>query len=194
MHASPTSFLAAAVLLAGPLAAQEAVTVSSRPIRIAVIEANADARVQGGAPTANYPTGDLWVGLPDKTVFLHFGLHAIPAGSAIMGAELLLNFKDSYSEQGPNTIRLGGVQDPWSETTVTYDNQPDVVWSNRASTVSGPGTISFDVKPAVVAWFSGQKPNRGLALRGDGPLKNAFSREASAASERPRLRIRYVAP
>lgn len=193
MNASPTPLLAAAILLAGPLAAQ-AVPISSRPILVSTVEANADARVQGGAPTVNYPTGDLWVGLADKTVFLHFDLGSIPAGSAIMAAELLVNFKDSYSEQGPNTIRLGGVKDSWSETTITYDNQPDVAWSNRTGVVSGPGPVSFDVKPAVTAWVSGQRPNRGLALRGDGPLKNAFSREAPSPTDRPRLRIRYVAP
>ena len=107
MPAVPTTLLAAAVLLAGPLAAQ-ARPISSKPIRVAVIHANADARVQGGAPDANYPTGDLWVGQPDKTVFLHFDLDTLPAGAAIMDAELLVNFRDTYSDQGPNTVRLGG--------------------------------------------------------------------------------------
>ena len=75
---------------------------------------------------------------------------------------------------------------------VTFANQPGVAWSNRSQTVTGPGPVRFDVKPAVEARLSGQHPNRGFALRGDGPLKNAYSREASSPSSRPKLRIRYV--
>jgi hypothetical protein len=50
------------------------------------------------------------------------------------------------------------------------------------------------VKAAVDAWLSGRHPNNGLALQGDGPLKNAYSREAASAADRPRLRIKYIVP
>jgi hypothetical protein len=188
--------VAGCVALGGPLSAQIIASkpVTGKPIQVKVLEANAEARVQGGSPTVNFPTGDLWLGLPDKTAFIHFDLRSIPAGAAIMEAELLLTFRDSYSEPGPHTIQLGGVQGSWRETTVTYSNQPSVAWSNRSRTVSSPGTMSFNVKPAVDAWLSGQHDNNGFALRGDGPLKNAISREAATATDRPRLRIKYVAP
>lgn len=187
---------AGCVALARPLPAQTIASkpVTGKPIQVTVLEANADARVQGGSPTVNFPTGDLWLGLPDKTAFIHFDLRSIPVGASIMEAELLLTFRDSYSEQGPNTIQLGGVQGSWREATVTYSNQPTVAWSGRSRTVSSPGIVSFDVKPAVDAWLSGQHDNNGFALRGDGPLKNAISREAATATDRPRLRIKYVAP
>jgi hypothetical protein len=178
----------------GQSVSAQARPVSSKPIQIAVIEANADARVQGGSPATNFATGDLWLGLPDKAAFLHFNLSSLPAGAAINEADLLVTFRDSYSEHGSNTIRLGGVQGQWSETSLTFSNQPNVAWTGRTRTISGPGTVSFDVKAAVDAWLSGRHPNNGLALQGDGPLKNAYSREAASAADRPRLRIKYIVP
>jgi hypothetical protein len=178
------------------LDAQSPQPVSSKPILVASIQANGDARVQGGdsAQTKNYPAGDLWLGLPDKTVFLHFDLASLPAGAVVNSAELVVTFRDTYSEQGSNTIELGGVQGQWRETGVTYANQPSVAWSGRTRTVSGPGPVSFDAKPAVVAWLSGTHANRGFALRGNGPLKNAYSREAATSADRPTLRIKYIVP
>ena len=184
------------VVLGRPLLAQTAQPVSAKPILVAVIEANADARVQGGdsAQTKNYPSGDLWLGLPDKTAFLHFNINGLPTGAVIKTAELLVTFRDSYSSQGPNVIELGGVQGQWRETSVTYANQPPVAWSGRSQTVSSPGTVRWDVKPALEAWLAGRHPNHGFALRGDGPLKNAYSREAASAADRPKLRITYIVP
>ncbi|MGE0553577.1 MAG: DNRLRE domain-containing protein [Gemmatimonadales bacterium] len=190
---APSLAVLALIAAASPAAAQLP-TPTPKAIRIATIEANADARVQGGAPDVNYPTGNLWLGLQDKRSFLHFDLDPIPAGATIMEAELLLTFIDSYSEQGPNTIRLGGVRGQWRENTLTYANQPSVAWSGRSVTVSAPGLARFDVRPAVTAWMSGQHPNRGFALQGDGPLKNAYSREAPSSTDRPRLRVKYVEP
>ncbi len=182
--------IAGGMALGSPLAAQT-IAATPVPIQVTVLEANADARVQGGSPTVNFPTGDLWLGLPDKTAFIHFSLQSLPAGASIMEAELLMTFRDSYSEQGPNTIRLGRIQGSWAENSITFSNQPNVNWSQRSRTVSSPGTVTFDVTPVVKDWLAGQN-NNGFALRGDGPLKNAMSREAASATDRPRLRIKYV--
>ncbi|MGE0554837.1 MAG: DNRLRE domain-containing protein [Gemmatimonadales bacterium] len=152
----------------------------------------ADARVQGGSPDVNF--GDdatLWLGNPDKTAFLYFDLSGVPAGATIDAAELVLTFV-SDNGQGPNPIDIGAVTSRWGEGTVTYANQPAVTWSGRRQTVSGNGAVTWEVKPLVDAWIAAGHRNHGLALRGDGPLKAARSRESAVAGERPALRISYT--
>lgn len=179
--ATLASLIAAAVVAVAPASAQQV-----------EVEAAADARVQGGAPDVNYPTGDLWLGLLDKTAYLYFELPELPAGAEITSAELIMTPTGVY--EGSNDIELGAVQGRWREDRVTYANQPDVAWSGLKQTVSGTGAVRWDVKKAVKAWVEGRHRNRGLALRGDGTLKSFRSREFSSASDRPRLVIDYTLP
>jgi hypothetical protein len=187
--------LALSTCVAIPLRAQipQATPV---PIKVATIEADADARVQGGAPTVNYATGPLWFGNPDKTVFVHFPVKAkIPSGASIVEATVLLTFpQNAYSGNGNNSIQIGRVQANWSESGVTYASMPSVGWNGGARTVNGPAIVSWDVTPVVRDWLTNNIPNQGFALRGDGPLKEALSREAPSTTDRPRLRVRYVEP
>jgi hypothetical protein len=87
--AGPTAL---ALLLTGwaGVASAQLPSATPHPIHIRVLEANADARVQGGSPSTNFATGDLWLGLPDKVVFLHFPLRspapAIAAARRLAGA------------------------------------------------------------------------------------------------------------
>ncbi|MGE0442093.1 MAG: DNRLRE domain-containing protein [Gemmatimonadales bacterium] len=155
------------------------------------ITASADTRVQGGSATVNFGNdATLWLGNPDKTIFLWFDLSAVPAGARVTDAELVLTFA-ADNGQGANAIEIGGVQQRWDELQLTFSNQPTVAWSGRRQSVSANGPVRWDVRAAVAAWLDGSHRNNGLALRGDGPLKGARSREYSGPTDRPRLRIRY---
>ncbi|MBL8986986.1 MAG: DNRLRE domain-containing protein [Gemmatimonadetes bacterium] len=178
-------------LLAASAEAQIAPPTGSKPILVANLKANADARVQGTVAT-NFANGDLIVGLPDKVAFLHFDLKALPAGAVIQAAELVVSFKALSS--GSNPVEVGKVQGSWRESSVNATNQPAVQWHGVSRNVTPGGTAVYDVKNPVTAILAGE-PNHGFALRGNGPLMYGYSREtAQSPSEQPTLRIRYIVP
>lgn len=188
-----TTFATLVVLAgsAGTAAAQATLATTAKPILVASLKANADARVQSTVAT-NFANGDLVVGLPDKVAFLHFNLGALPAGAVINSAELVISFRTLSA--GSNPVDVGKVQGPWQETTVTAVNQPGVNWKGAPRTVTPGGSVSYDVKGPVTAWLAGEA-NYGFALRGDGPLMYGYSREtAPSPAAQPTLRIRYIVP
>ncbi|MFN0179900.1 MAG: DNRLRE domain-containing protein [Gemmatimonadales bacterium] len=176
---------------AGTAAAQATLTTTAKPILVASLRANADARVQGTVAT-NFANGDLVLGLPDKVAFLHFDLRSLPAGAVINSAELVLSFRPV--SEGSNQVDIGRVQGSWREATVTAGNRPSVNWKGAPQTVTPGGSVSYDVKGPVTAWLAGEA-NYGFALRGDGPLMYGYSREtAPSPSAQPTLRLRYIVP
>lgn len=194
-HVVPGRVLPAAVALmvlgSAVAAAQGVSPTSSKPILVAALKANADARVQGQAAT-NFANGDLIVGLPDKLAFLHFDLKSLPAGAVIQSAELVVSFRSLSS--GSNPVEVGKVQGSWRETTVNATNQPTVQWNGTSRTVTPGATVVYDLKGPVSAILAGE-PNYGFALRGDGPLMYGYSREtAPAPAQQPTLRIKYLVP
>ncbi|MBL8989687.1 MAG: DNRLRE domain-containing protein [Gemmatimonadetes bacterium] len=182
---------ALALLMPVAAAAQIAPPTGSKPILVADLKANADARVQGNVAT-NFANGDLVVGLPDKVAFLHFDLKALPAGAVIQAAELVVSFKSLSS--GSNPVEVGKVQGTWREGSVNATNQPTVQWHGVSRNVTPGATAVYDVKGPVTAILAGE-PNHGFALRGNGPLMYGYSREtAQSPSQQPTLRIRYIVP
>lgn len=174
------------------LSAQAIPTATSKPIKVATLRSNGDARVQGDVAT-NFGSGDLIVGLRDKVVFVHFDLKALPAGAVIHEAQLTMSFRPI--SEGANQVQLGRVEAGWREATIAATNQPAVAWhSGTARTVTPGSTISFDVKPVLDQWLAGE-PNYGFAIRGDGPLMYGYSREtAPSPGAQPSLRLRYIVP
>jgi len=173
---------ATSALAAVPLVGQERVE----------LEANGDADVQSDTSHNSGSAPALHVGHPDKTVFVHFDLSAIPEGATIERAELIMTaYGAGYT--GINQVAVGAALQRWQEMQVTAQNQPNVTMSQRVASVSGVGPVQWNVKPAVEAWVSGAQKNYGFALRGDGPIWAFMSRENADTGGRPTLRVEYTA-
>jgi hypothetical protein len=129
----------------------------------------------------------------------------IPEGSRITSAILQLR----VTQEGSG-FTLHRMLSPWSEVSTwntmasgvtatdveahrwaeyTAGNATDAAWVK-------PGTLSIDVTDSVQAWERGE-PNLGWALLPRSPGADGLlmaSSEATVASTRPRLIIRYIAP
>jgi hypothetical protein len=157
--------------VAGPPAGLAA-TVTLYPV--------ADAWVNYWLPDNNYGTANqLEVGseecpgqeFPDRgRALIRFDLSAIPAGQVIQSASLQLYLRYAYSGSGSaatNRIGLYRVADSWTETGVTWNNQPGHTAAAYATTDVGLTTgtwYSWDATQLVREWYQGTHSNYGLKL------------------------------
>jgi hypothetical protein len=155
-----------------------------------------DARIQGGAPDANYRSGQLWINTEAAHYsLLKFDLTALPAGATIESARLVLRYTGNYT--GERTVELGRVDSAWSEETVTWNSDLAITWGGPSAPVDGavPSDVEWDVTGLVERWQEGTAANEGFAMRGqgNGPGKLFHSKETSSEFP-PRLVIEYTAP
>lgn len=154
-----------------------------------------DARTQLRSGDVNFG-GDikLWTNVTDAHYsFVKFDLAALPAGAVIESAELRLYFNTHYA--GANTTELGRVEEPWEESTITWNTQPAITWEGPTAPVGDEaGDITFDVTGLVAKWHGGERPNYGFALHSlQNGGKQYWSRE-SPTEFPPRLVITYSFP
>lgn len=158
---------------------------------------SADAEVNTNNPDANYGSNTYYrVGVlsgKKYRVYIKFDLTGIPEGSAIISATLKLH-KQSGTDITVNVHKVSG---SWSETGITWNNQPSYD-SDTAASDSAPnaeGWFEFDVTSVVQAWIDGES-NYGFVLENDGATYSIVfdSREASDTSIRPKLVVEYVPP
>ncbi len=131
---------------------------------------------------------------------MHFSLPALPVGSTVLSATLLL---DLVAVHGQAEVRAtaGLVSEPWSEADVTWTNQPPV--SRYGSRFIGPvpGRLAMDVTSFVAGrWYAGVR-NDGLEVAiseggcDAGRSRSFASREAlPGAGAPPMIEIAYVGP
>jgi hypothetical protein len=154
-----------------------------------------DARTQLGSLNANFGSAQLWINTEaGHYSFVEFDTSVLPADAQIQTAELVLRFTGHYA--GERTVEVGRVNADWSETTITWKNQPTVTWGGSRQSVDGAAAdIRFDVKDIVSLWQAGTAANEGFALRGigNGPGKIFHSKDTSAQYA-PRLVITYTRP
>jgi hypothetical protein len=107
---------------------------------------------------------------------VRFDLSSVPAGSVVTEARLELTLV--ALEGGATTIDLRRALAAWTETTVTWDNQPGGA-SPFSSLVVGTDLLVYEwpVTDVVRDWVSGAAANRGLVLHGTGGLRGFGSRE-----------------
>ena len=124
----------------------------------------ADSLVAEAAPTINYGTDATNFGVRsysggDARSLLRFNLPSIPSGCSVTGATLRL-----YTTSGAagRTLEVGLVSSSWTETTVTWNNQPATSGS-AATTASGTGWRELDVAAHVQTMYGGS--NNGWLLR-----------------------------
>ncbi len=138
-----------------------------------------DVYVSSNYPDRNFinrPEGDvLFAGsLADEgdiyRSFLLFDIskpyHGIPPNSTIQSATLQLTV---YRNDNPNKARLClfEVLSPWDQKTVTFNTQPQVLFTGL-TTVSGPppSVLELGVGAIIRKWYDGTSPNHGFALQG----------------------------
>ncbi|MCJ7620847.1 MAG: DNRLRE domain-containing protein [Anaerolineae bacterium] len=167
----------------------------------------ADACVLQGYATTNFgSTTDMWAGYddylsPDGKIarsLIRFNLSAIPTGTSVNSAVLGVYLVSSYDfPDKTRTITTYRIASGWSESTVTWNNQPSfsTAYGSAPVTDSAWGWYSFDVTNLVRGWINGTIPNNGVMLRGpewsgsDSSWKGFSTREDIYP---PRLVITYT--
>lgn len=160
----------------------------------------ADAYVDEADPDASFPKAGVWPveRRTDGTVrrtFLQFDTSAIPAGVAIVRAELEV-YLNTGSGGGPGVttarVNVDAIGARWDPDGVTWTDRPPVggiIAGLDVDTTPGPRT--FDVRYSVVSWVRSPTSNHGVQLRGaDGGRYARLFR--ATGNRRPRLRIVYA--
>jgi hypothetical protein len=140
----------------------------------------------------------------DFDTFLAFDVEQadLPAGHVLVGATLLVTYAFDFTGFGepsidPGEIACREVLEPWSQTTLTWLNRPDV--DEPFDTVGGIlnfGAVLCDATPVVLAWLTEQTPNHGFALTNTTErVIGMHSIESSAdPSLKPQLVLRTEVP
>ena len=188
----------------------ESVTVhtaasSISPTICTLSAADADSYVSSGSTSSNFGSATTLnvqasgVLGSDMRTFVEFSLSScsIPASSLVTAASLEL-----YLYGAPNagrTYDVHRVTASWTETGITWNNQPGTVASATASVSTGTTnnvTLTWDVTSDVQAFVDGTA-NNGWRIRDqdENPLLTQLgqfrSAEHGTASQRPILQITY---
>jgi hypothetical protein len=139
---------------------------------------------------------------------IQFDLSSIPANAVINSATLSLYFNPTSEEgkhvrlPGSNASYLERITSSWSESTVTWNNQPTTTTLNRVSlagtTSSTQSFTSINVKQLIID--SRNNPNSSfgfmLKLQQETIYKKLIfaSSDNATASIRPKLTITYTVP
>ena len=130
----------------------------------------ADAQTSQEYPDTNYGTNPLMysgnmIDTQSYRSYLRFDLSPIPTGAIINSATLTVYVA---SATGSPTIDVLSVIQGWTESTITWNNQPIpsplIIDSQVIS--SSPGFVSWDITSLVSMWFGGKVLNSGICLKG----------------------------
>jgi hypothetical protein len=154
--------------------------------------ASADSWVLQSSPTSNYAT-DSVLKVDTKSggnarALVRFGLPALPAGCQVVSAQLRL-YAGSYKTG--RTIQALALTGAWTETGVTWSNQPAA--SGTATTVvSGFGYLSWNVTSQLATTYAA---NTGFLLRDatedGGGIEQAFHSREKAPDNPPQLVLTF---
>lgn len=127
-----------------------------------------DSYVSSKYPNNNYRTsGTLFVGAHftqgTTRSFLQFDTSHLPVGAQITMAKLDLYHSQNVTPEV--TVDVRPVEEAWSASTITWNNQPPVGSSASNLAVAGKGKYSFYLTALVTSWVKGTKPNHGVSLR-----------------------------
>lgn len=152
------------------------------------LKAEADAFVTSGAPNDNYASDPLGV-TTDTRSYVKFNLTVLPTGATIDSAVLRLRQERLV---GSSSVSVGRVDSGWTETTLTWANQPSVTPGGPAASADLPlDWVEWTVTGLVQSWYDGAQPNHGFALATDDPGVYFSAKETGPA---PELVITYSHP
>jgi len=130
--------------------------------------------------------------------FIHFNLVSIPENAVITGATLQLNNAVglSYGTQyGENGSYLQRVNSSWSETTITWNNQPPATSTGQVVLPKSTSTTQnyiVDITAFVQGWVNGTFANNGvlLKLQNEAKYRRMYFRSSEHALS-PVLKVSY---
>jgi hypothetical protein len=190
----------------------QSVKVQNQPAQTRVFPTG-DAAVFQGAPEVNSGSkADMWAGYGlaacgspvDYQIsrsLLKFNLSSIPAGTNILSARLnlrtwLVCYRDPTST--PRSVTVYRATDDWSESSVTWNNQPIVgeAYGSASIPFEAGAWHAFDVTGLVRSWVDGSLPNQGMMVRGPEDSTGSmlgwigfFTRESTSG---PYLEVRHT--
>lgn len=157
-------------LSAAQIAALAGTPGPGTPVTV-TLSATADSYVQQNSKNTNYGTSTslILVGDQNKSkesigYLLFQGINTIPAGATIQSATLrLYHYQMSGAAVAVNAYKISSA---WTETGVTWSNQPSVIWTILSSTTANDsiGWKTWDVTPLVQEWVDAISANNGIAL------------------------------
>ncbi|HYJ09058.1 MAG TPA: DNRLRE domain-containing protein [Polyangiaceae bacterium] len=119
------------------------------------------------------------------------GLEQLPAGALVSNATLTLTCVDAGG-----SMAVSYAAEAWVEDSVQWHNRPDSgddIGSLTCDTAGG--TVTLELKAALVAWLAGELPNQGLYFRTEAENgTDLVSSESAEASARPTLSVTYTLP
>lgn len=133
---------------------------------------------------------------------VRFAHPALPPGATLVAATLELQQTSGDSPDGQSVVvEACRAASDWSESTVTWLNQPNVGTPCVSASVGRAANrwVQWDVTTFAEGWYGGQA-NRGLRLRRAADETAAqhrrgfASRDDGEAARRPRLIVQYLAP
>ena len=162
----------------------------------------ADAALSAGSPNSFFGNApDLYTGRFNGSVtdtMLSFDLvSAIPTNALVSSG--IIDLYVAASNASAATLNVREVLGAWTESTVTFANQPAYNFTPFASTTvpqgSVPGLVSIDISAMVQQWVSLATPNFGVILNQLGLKTTRYdSSEAANVSQRPALSVCYTIP
>ncbi|MBN1249152.1 MAG: DNRLRE domain-containing protein, partial [Anaerolineae bacterium] len=162
--------------------------------------ATADSYTSNQDPDTNYGNDNRLrvASVGDVTViryeiYLDFALDAIPDGATVLSADLRLT---ALASPGGTVTYARAVASNWSESTITWNNDPTVGTFSYDTVVvdSAAGVKTWQVPELVNAWVNGSQTNHGLALVSGGvaaPIAEFYSTEGTL-TQRPRLCVEWT--
>ena len=185
-------------------------TPTPTPTHNLILYSTADTGVAAQSPTGNYGT-DAFIGIQAcnssnrERGLIQFDLSSIPPGSTIDSATFrayyFSYFADGLDPVG-RTYYLYPNAGPWTETGVTWSNQPGYTASQGASATmpGGFGWVIWNVKDIVQSWANGTANYGFMMIDGNetpGTINAValfYSKEYAGSIYAPRLTITYTAP
>ncbi len=183
--------------------------------RVDTLFAVADASVLLGTPSTNYGSctssavcrdviagvsAGIWTAGPSSDQlrgYLAFDVSSIPSAATIEAASLHLSMDARVSGPATATIEVRAPDSSWTETGITWSNQPALGGLVASYNIASCIACTLDVRTVVAAWVGGAT-NHGLMIRSDQELSNPdhtvgyFSREgAPSPGRRPRLVVTW---
>jgi Alginate lyase len=129
---------------------------------VVTLGAAADSYVEGGTATSNYGSDALLVVKDasdignDRHTFLKFDLHGVT--SASVGSAVLNLYVTQLPNGTPAPAKLFAVNaDSWTESAITWNNQPAQGALLGSQSVATTGLVSFDITAFVNAQLAGDK-------------------------------------
>jgi len=159
--------------------------------------AGKDSEVDNANPSTNWGTYTYitvnWSGSYTSRGLLEFDLSSIN-GATVNSASLeLYNWANN-----PNRVyEIHRITATWSESTVTWNNQPAFDAAVAGSTnVTGSGTFTFTITSLVQSWLNGTYTNYGMVLKAvtepASPNPYFVSSSYATAASRPKLTVDYT--